>query len=240
MWMNRELNASDAFVASWLPGSEGAGVADVLFGASEATGRLSFNWPALCNGAPLNSADGALFAFGYGRSFADTEGTPELSEACSLLDGNAAADWYSNGRLAAEISATAGGKDLPNLRGQADGISARGIDRNRQEDAREITFSAGSTLTLSQADTGQGGYRILYSLADLPTQPVTMTVGNEVIDVTAGMAISAGKGWREMVITQACVPTNGDSIAITSAGQLTLQVATIARQEMPEGTKCSF
>ena len=32
MWMNRELNAADAFVASWLPGSEGAGVSDILFG----------------------------------------------------------------------------------------------------------------------------------------------------------------------------------------------------------------
>ena len=45
LWMNRELNVADAFVASWLPGSEGAGVADVLTGKREATGRLSFSWP---------------------------------------------------------------------------------------------------------------------------------------------------------------------------------------------------
>ncbi|HEY4974376.1 MAG TPA: glycoside hydrolase family 3 protein, partial [Steroidobacteraceae bacterium] len=48
MWVNRELNASDAFVAAWLPGSEGAGVADLLFRQADGsvrqdfTGRLSF------------------------------------------------------------------------------------------------------------------------------------------------------------------------------------------------------
>jgi beta-glucosidase len=42
-----EMAASDAFVAAWLPGSEGAGVADVLFGDAAFTGRLSFAWPSL-------------------------------------------------------------------------------------------------------------------------------------------------------------------------------------------------
>src|SRR5690606_22021447 len=49
LWMNRELNASQAFVAAWLPGSEGAGVADVLLRRADGTiahdfkGRLSFS-----------------------------------------------------------------------------------------------------------------------------------------------------------------------------------------------------
>lgn len=43
---NRELDASDAFVVAWLPGSEGAGVGEVLFGEAPFTGRLSFGWPA--------------------------------------------------------------------------------------------------------------------------------------------------------------------------------------------------
>ena len=51
LWVNPEINAADAFVAAWLPGSEGEGIADVLFrGADGATpydftGRLSFSWP---------------------------------------------------------------------------------------------------------------------------------------------------------------------------------------------------
>ena len=43
--VNRELELASAFVAAWLPGSEGAGVADVLFGDHDFQGRLSFSWP---------------------------------------------------------------------------------------------------------------------------------------------------------------------------------------------------
>ena len=51
MWVNAELNASDAFVAAWLPGSEGKAVADVLLTDKnkqiqhDFTGKLSFSWP---------------------------------------------------------------------------------------------------------------------------------------------------------------------------------------------------
>ncbi len=47
---NAELAASDAFVAAWLPGSEGAGVADVLLGDYDFTGTLPFTWPATDEG----------------------------------------------------------------------------------------------------------------------------------------------------------------------------------------------
>ena len=51
LWVNREINAADAFVAAWLPGSEGAGIADVLLrdargkAAHDFKGKLSFSWP---------------------------------------------------------------------------------------------------------------------------------------------------------------------------------------------------
>ena len=51
LWVNPEINASSAFVAAWLPGSEGGGVADVLFRKTDGsvnhdfTGKLSFSWP---------------------------------------------------------------------------------------------------------------------------------------------------------------------------------------------------
>lgn len=76
-YVNPELNLSDAFVVAWLPGSEGGGVADVLFGDAPATGRLSFSWPA----SPCDTAANAdlperetapLFAYGYGLSLDDT------------------------------------------------------------------------------------------------------------------------------------------------------------------------
>lgn len=59
----------DALVASWLPGSEGAGVADVLFGRRPFTGRLSRSWPRSADQEPLNVGDAdydPLYPFGWG------------------------------------------------------------------------------------------------------------------------------------------------------------------------------
>jgi beta-glucosidase len=66
--VDAELALSDAFVAAWLPGSEGQGVADVLFGEQDFKGRLSFTWPRDTT-ATLNLGDDdydPLFPLGYG------------------------------------------------------------------------------------------------------------------------------------------------------------------------------
>jgi beta-glucosidase len=65
------LSSMDAFVMSWLPGSEGAGVADVLFGARPFTGRLPVSWPRSESQEPINVGDrpyDPLFRYGYGLS----------------------------------------------------------------------------------------------------------------------------------------------------------------------------
>jgi len=64
-----QLGEIDALVASWLPGSEGAGVADVLFGRRPFTGRLSMTWPRTEAQVPINVGDASyqpLFPFGWG------------------------------------------------------------------------------------------------------------------------------------------------------------------------------
>ncbi|HVV08464.1 glycoside hydrolase family 3 protein [Amycolatopsis sp.] len=64
-----ELSKMDAFVMSWLPGSEGAGVADVLFGKKPFTGKLSVTWPRSESQEPINVGDpnyNPLFPYGYG------------------------------------------------------------------------------------------------------------------------------------------------------------------------------
>jgi beta-glucosidase len=53
-------------IASWLPGSEGAGVADVLFGSSAPTGKLPLTWPLTTSQHPINVGDGKTGAFPYG------------------------------------------------------------------------------------------------------------------------------------------------------------------------------
>ncbi|MER7560483.1 glycoside hydrolase family 3 protein [Nocardioides sp. NPDC126508] len=63
------LGQIDALVASWLPGSEGKGVADVLFGRRPFTGKLPVTWPRSVDQEPINIGDSdydPLFAYGHG------------------------------------------------------------------------------------------------------------------------------------------------------------------------------
>ncbi len=66
------IEKADAFIAAWLPGTEGQGVADVLFGDYHPTGKLSFTWPRSVDQLPVNVGDDdydPLFAFGYGLTY---------------------------------------------------------------------------------------------------------------------------------------------------------------------------
>ena len=64
-----QLDQIDALVASWLPGSEGEGVADVLFGKRPFTGKLPVTWPRTVDQEPINVGDAdydPLFPYGWG------------------------------------------------------------------------------------------------------------------------------------------------------------------------------
>ena len=72
MIVNEVLDQADAFLAAWLPGTEGHGVADVLFGDYQPTGKLSFSWPKSMAQMPVNihSANyDPLFKVGYGLKY---------------------------------------------------------------------------------------------------------------------------------------------------------------------------
>jgi beta-glucosidase len=78
LWIEPELTACDAFVVAWLPGSEGAGVADVLFRKANGkvnydfAGKLSFSWPRTASQPKLNRNDPGydpLFPYGFGLRY---------------------------------------------------------------------------------------------------------------------------------------------------------------------------
>jgi beta-glucosidase len=89
--VNKELNRSAAFVVAWLPGSEGGGIADVIFAKKTKeegevtgdrlvnygfTGKLSYSWPEADCQTSLNIGDDdyrPLFPYGYGLTYADTD-----------------------------------------------------------------------------------------------------------------------------------------------------------------------
>ena len=70
------LNDVDALIAAWLPGTEGEGITDVLFGTYNPTGKLPVTWPRSMSQIPINvgpkgqKPQGALFDYGFGLSYA--------------------------------------------------------------------------------------------------------------------------------------------------------------------------
>jgi beta-glucosidase len=72
MIIDQAIGKADAFVAAWLPGTEGQGVADVLFGDYKPTGKLSHSWPSAMSQIPINVGDASyapLFKYGFGLSY---------------------------------------------------------------------------------------------------------------------------------------------------------------------------
>ncbi|MCX2834591.1 glycoside hydrolase family 3 protein [Microbulbifer thermotolerans] len=157
LWVNKELNASDAFVAAWLPGSEGAGIADVILTDAEGniqhdfTGRLSFSWPRLVHQTVLNRRDenyDPLFAYGYGLNYGDqtqiSNNLPEDGE--TYVEGRLEDAWLLVSRPRSPwqlFIADADKAPLPVTGNRAssgsdENITVASIDMESQEDARLI------------------------------------------------------------------------------------------------------
>ena len=72
MIVNDALDNSNAFIAAWLPGTEGEGITDVVFGDFDFSGKLSMTWPKSMEQIPINYGDSdydPLFKFGFGLSY---------------------------------------------------------------------------------------------------------------------------------------------------------------------------
>ena len=89
LWVTAELDAADSFIAAWLPGAEGGGIADVLFRSAEGKvrydfrGRLPFSWPRSAQppAAQGRGGESPLFPYGYGLRYRDEGDLPQLAEA---------------------------------------------------------------------------------------------------------------------------------------------------------------
>lgn len=106
LYVNPALNAADAFVVAWLPGSEGGGIADVLVGDAAGKPRFDFSgklpaaWPRTAQ-----IADGALYPFGYGLDYRTRAGKWQtLPELDASAVGGDARTWFSAGNPAARWS----------------------------------------------------------------------------------------------------------------------------------------
>lgn len=230
MFTGAEISASDAFVAAWLPGSQGAGVADVLVAKADGTtkrdftGRLSFAWPAGCEpGAP------ALFPLGHGGSYAAPPAVPSLATECSLSEAGEGDGLVLFDRgLKQGVYAFGGDTALVGLSGNSFNFSAQPFDVNAQEDARRLVWTGPSTLRLEFAFDDlpeQGAVEIQYQLAEAPMEAVTLSSGDTSVDLSSTLALAAGKGLRMTQIPLECLAEGlPNGLSVESKGPLTLEL----------------
>lgn len=232
MWVNREINAADAFVAAWLPGSEGGGVADVLLADVEGAprhdfhGRLSFSWPRNAAQSPLNAGQpdyNPQFPLGFGLSYAQPAATPTLSEDPGVTSAAEALPevLFARGMTAEGWSwwiADSEQRGVALVRvpsGDAvSSLSASAVDHRAQEDARRfawrgnargrIWLEAEQAVDLRALPAAKQNVVLTLRVGAAPSAPVMVGVaGSSVALNPALMTLNPG-AWSEVSIPLAC------------------------------------
>ena len=215
LWTNPEINAADAFVAAWLPGSEGAGVADVLVAGADGsprhdfTGTLSFSWPRSAGQPPQNvGATGydPLFAFGYGLSYASPALVSTLSEDDGLPDdATPLPRFFASGRFVAPWSLTlrdGGGNVRVESPGGASspsgGVTMAPIDGLAQESARRFRFSGDGASAAIGGPPTVVDPTLALSIRYRADAPVRLAIGR------AEVTLAASDDWTTAVTPLGC------------------------------------
>lgn len=229
LWVNEHINASDAFVAAWLPGSEGGGVADVLFGKDDFKGTLSFSWPKRATQYVLNVGDEGydpLFAFGYGLSYARPGNVSKLSEESGLAPGSSlpAGTWFERGQAAAGFSMyLISGDERQKIEvGQAVAGEGRlissAMDRNRQEDARRFRWAgdgsaafaveSNSAADLSRETNAGLMIEIDFKVDEIEASDIRLLSGSSLqepgLNIASRFSQAKGKSWQTLSVPLSC------------------------------------
>ena len=165
LWLNREINAADAFVAAWLPGSEGGGVADVLLQGADGKpqhdfkGKLSFSWPRRADQYDNNVGQEGydpLFAFGHGLTYAvkgDLAPLPEEPGIDPEADGGNT--WFvrgapTTGLTLRLVGADGGAMDVvhPAAKTSDGSLQMSAVNTDVQEGARLFDWSGPGAVQL--------------------------------------------------------------------------------------------
>lgn len=217
LWLNAHINAADAFVVAWLPGSEGVGVADVLVAATDGSprhdfsGRLSYDWP----NKDLNAEDAALpvtdllFEYGYGLSY-DNPPTQlgrlneqAVGKAKSLdrivFSSGSKEPWREYVGDSGNWNVLAEGAVTTAMNGQ---LVMKAVDRVVQEDSRQLTWSgtgdqasqvywqSNAPVDLSDLLDAGAALSVVLQMEEAPAGTVTLRVDCE-YPCTGGLDVTA-------------------------------------------------
>jgi beta-glucosidase len=250
LWTNPEINASDAFVAAWLPGTEGEGVADMLIAepdgraAFDFSGRLSFSWPRDAGQAVLNVGQPGYdpqFAYGYGLSYAAPGRVGMLSEAPGVAAARGNADvYFTDGRVQSPWSLmlrdeggdsrVGGVLSASSPRGA---LAVRPTDGAAQESAFALTYSgpAEALITGPAVDLSRqrnGDMVLAFSIRpDGPLSgPLELGFGRQRIDIAPLLTGARPGVWSVIQVPLAC-------FASTQSGVAGIEVPFALRSDAP-------
>ncbi len=252
LWVNPELNAADAFVAAFLPGTEGGGVADVLIAGRDGKprndfhGTLSFSWPKRLDQYVLNRRDpnyDPLFPFGYGLTYAKGATVPQLSEARPA------------GGAADQNALFVRGRIVPGARLETQGpVQLSRVDRNSQEDSLRLVFAGtgaanayldeATPIDLTRETNGDLSLIVDYRVTQGPTAEVTLGVLGKAagaVPITGALKGEVGE-WRQIAVPLRCFAQGGATMGsvqrpwvIATTGRLGMDVSGVRIASAPPG-----
>jgi beta-glucosidase len=249
LWMNREINASNAFVAAWLPGSEGAGVADVLYRKNDGSvaydfsGKLSFSWPRTVLHEPQKSGQpgyNPLFPLGYGLHYGSNGNVPPLSEAPGAdIDSSQAGIFFSSGKLSP-----------PWTLASTDGVRVSRVDGKAQEDSirmqwsgqtpASVRFDSREAFDFTRETNGDVMLVLTLRVAQRPTARVDLGMAcgqacSGSVQLDPAIAEAPANEWRNVAIPLKCFGQSGadmkqirTALSLRTAGSLDITLQRVA------------
>lgn len=244
MWINRELNLSDAFMVVWQPGTEGAGVADVIFTGINGElnhpvkGRLSFSWPKRPDQGPLNWGDEnyePLFVYGFGLAYGELDllkdNLPE--EGIALEESSNVLELFNRRPLGAyQVMLEGKNNDRVLLNGNIANVSTLSVscvDRDVQEDARRVIWNGeGEGLVAISNQNRQvlssyyeSNSSLLFDVKvdSAPEDQAWVRIGcgpscYSQVEITRELREIVGGGWKTLSVDLICYPDAGTDFGL--------------------------
>jgi beta-glucosidase len=248
LWMNRELNLANAFVAAWWPGAEGAGITDVLLRKSDGSvahdfrGRLSFAWPRQ---ATFFTKDGTktqpLYPVGYGLSYADKGSWQPLDEdPGDILDVVQSGVLFTRGKvptpwMLAYTDADGGVQPISSIPLTVTGgrMSVSRVDHEVQEDSLRlqwqgqgdagIAFNAQEPVDFGRETNGEMLMVMTVRVNAAPSAPVEFGVrcGEDCaanVPIGDALAQAPKDSWQRIAVPLQCLAKGGAEMGKLTTG----------------------
>ena len=251
LWINPELNQPDAFVAAFLPGTEGEGVADVLVAKKDGApnldfhGKLTFSWPKRPAQFALNAGEPGydpLFAYGYGLGYGDRVVVPPQDETPAPAATLNIATYMTPGKVLPPWTLNAKGD-----------VAGDVVDSDQlQEGARRYAFTGNGRITITGPAADLSGsigmsLRLDYRMDAKPTTRVTVAMSNpdKRIDVTKLLAEGREGEWTSLLVPLSCFADAGADLhqvtmpfALETDGRFGLSISGVKLEQGAASVNC--